>query len=85
MGKLDVAILRYLTGEDFRVLTAVSNSQGVLNYLDFSNLKLIYLFNIVCYVGGNGYEKSRVSARFPGRIDSKFTPRRCPQIDERTL
>lgn len=24
MGKLDVAILRYLTPEDFRVLTAVS-------------------------------------------------------------
>lgn len=24
MGKLDVAILRYLTGEDFRVLTAVN-------------------------------------------------------------
>lgn len=35
MGKLNVTILRYLTREDFRVLTAVSTS----NYL-----KLIYHF-----------------------------------------
>lgn len=30
MGKLNVTILRYLTKEDFRVLTAVSND--LLNY-----------------------------------------------------
>lgn len=38
MGKLDVAILRYLTAEDFRVLTAVRNFL-VLSYADnVSNL-----------------------------------------------
>lgn len=32
MGKLNVAMLRYLTREDFRVMTAVSTKKCILTY-----------------------------------------------------
>jgi len=36
MGKLNVAVLRYLTKEDFRVLTAVGRNMIIIIYMNFS-------------------------------------------------
>lgn len=48
MGKLDVAILRYLSSEDFRVLTAVSLSHKFEN----SNLYCIINSFAFCVTEG---------------------------------
>ena len=36
MGKLNVAVLRYLTKEDFRVLTAVGRNMINIVYINFA-------------------------------------------------
>ena len=36
MGKLNVAVLRYLTNEDFRVLTAVGRNMINIIYVNFT-------------------------------------------------
>lgn len=62
MGKLNVTVLRYLTKEDFRVLTAVSN-QFINIRIKFSSLlfpdpnDFTFLYFIFS-VDRNGYEKS---------------------------
>lgn len=61
MGKLNVTILRYLTKEDFRVLTAVSNQYTNIR-IKFSSLlfpdpnDFTFLCSIFS-VDRNGYEK----------------------------
>lgn len=57
MGKLDVAMLRYLTAEDFRVLTAVSVFYSINKNLVTSKLWYLFCYEFSIFLGGNGYEE----------------------------
>lgn len=75
MGKLDVTVLRYLSKEDFRVLTSVSKKSNFektyfLNLNSVLSFVIILLILIMFYlIGGNGYEKSRVSSTSISGLD----------------
>lgn len=71
MGKLNVAVLRYLSREDFRVLTAVLNLLFIK--LLTSN---VYLLNSSIFSDRNGNEEPRAGTWLSSCVHRKFTTRR---------
>lgn len=67
MGKLNVTILRYLSKDDFRVLTAVSLSSRWPSLISIvpNITSLRHLFVVFTCTGRDGHEESRAGA---GRI-----------------